>query len=163
VLTTLGANNLARRLEGAMSVIRQHQDIRVVETFDVEDQTVTAKRVIASASETYPDLGAWLSVGGWPGFSMDMLDPVNTEKTYVVTFDTIPPAPEIIATGKIDMAIGQKYFGWGAEPTRILYEIVTEGKYPENKIVDSGVDVVTPENVDDYHKKWEKMERGLPE
>jgi ribose transport system substrate-binding protein len=160
VITTLGADNLAKRLEGAMSVIRQSPQIKVVETFDVEDSAITSKRVIDTATETYPDLRAWLSVGGWPGFSRNILDAVDPKKTFVVTFDVIPPAPEIIKDGRIQLALGQKYFGWGSEPTKILYNIVVNHKYPENPIVDSGVDIVTPENVDAYIQKWDKMSKG---
>lgn len=160
VITTLGADNLARRLEGAMSVIRQHPEIKVVETFDVQDQAITSARVIASATETYPNLRAWLSVGGWPGFARNILDPVDPKKTYVVSFDTIPPAPELIKEGKIQLALGQKYFGWGAETVGILYNIVMNNKYPENQVVDSGVDIVTPDNIDEYLEKWIKMEKG---
>lgn len=158
VLTTLGADNLAQRLEGAMSVVRQHPAIKVVETFDVEDQALIAGRIIAGATKTYPDLRAWLSVGGWPGFSKNILEPVDPEKTFVVSFDTIPPAPDIIKEGKIQLAIGQKYFGWGSVPTRILYDIVVNNKYPEDPIIDSGVDIATPDNIDQYLEKWKKME-----
>jgi hypothetical protein len=31
---------------------------------------------------------------------------------------------------------------------------------PASPIIDSGVDVVTKENVDDYAAKWKKMESG---
>lgn len=160
VITTLGADNLAKRLDGAMSIIRQHPQIKVVETFDVEDQAIKAKFVIANATKTYPNLRAWLSVGGWPGFSRNILDPVDPKKTYVICFDVIPPAPELIKEGKIQLALGQKYFGWGSVPCRILYDIVVNKKYPENPILDSGVDVVTPENIDQYRQKWKKMEAG---
>ncbi len=160
VLTTLGADNLAKRLEGAMSVIRQHPKIKVVETFDVEDQAIKAEKVIQSATKTYPELRAWLSVGGWPGYSKSIISSVDPKKTFVVTFDAIPPAPELIKRGKIQLAVGQKYFGWGSQSVKILHEIVADGKLPERVFVDSGVDLVTRDNVDEYVKKWKKMERG---
>jgi len=122
VITTLGADNLAQRLEGAMSVIRQHPQIKIVETFDVEDQAIKTKNVIEITTASNPGLRAWLSVGGWPGFSRNILDPVDPAKTFVVSFDTIPPAPDIIKEGKIQLALGQKYFGWGSETTKILYD-----------------------------------------
>ena len=160
VITTLGADNLAGRLDGALSEIRKAPGIRIVDTFDIEDSADKSARVIATATETYPNLKAWLSVGGWPGFSRNILDPVDSEKTRVVCFDTIPPALDIIREGKIQLALGQKYFGWGAEPCKILYNIVVNNTYPETRIIDSGVDIVTPENIDEYAKKWERMEKG---
>lgn len=160
MITTLGADNLAKRLDGAMSIIRQHPAIKVVETFDIEDSAIKTSFVIANANKTYPNLKAWVSVGGWPGFSRNILDPVDPKKTYVISFDTIPPAPELIKGGKIQLALGQKYFGWGSVPCRILYDIVVNKKYPENPVMDSGVDVVTPANVEEYNQKWKRMEAG---
>lgn len=160
VLTTRGADNLTKRLEGALSVIHQHPEIEVVETFNVEDEAITAARAIKTAEDTYPDLKAWLSVGGWPGYSRNILEPVDPAQTKVICFDTIPPAPELIKEGRIQLALGQKYFGWGSVPTRVLYNIVVKDKYPEEPIINSGVDIVTPENVDEYRKKWDQMKKG---
>jgi ribose transport system substrate-binding protein len=160
VITTLGADNLAGRLEGALSEIRKASGIKIVDTFDVEDSADKSARVIATATETYPGLDAWLSVGGWPGFSRNILDPVDPAKTKVVCFDTIPPALDIVREGRIQLALGQKYFGWGSEPCKILYDIVVNDKYPEEEIIDSGVDIVTPDNVEEYADKWDRMVKG---
>ena len=59
------------------------------------------------------------------------------------------------------MLIGQKYFGWGAESVKLLADIKA-GKMPPSPIVDSGVDVVTAANVEDYVVQWKKLERGEP-
>jgi ribose transport system substrate-binding protein len=59
----------------------------------------------------------------------------------------------------VTVLVGQKYFGWGSESVKLLYDI-KHGKMPASPIIDSGVDVVTKENVDDYAAKWKKMESG---
>ena len=69
------------------------------------------------------------------------LDPVDTARTRVFSFDTIPPAPELLKAGKVHTLVGQKYFGWGSEAIRLLSEIKA-GRMPPQKIIDSGVDVV---------------------
>ena len=79
--------------------------------------------------------------------------------TKVISFDTIPPAPDLLKEGKVQVLLGQKYFGWGSESVKLLYDI-KHGKMPSSPIIDSGVDVVTKENVDDYAAKWKKMESG---
>ena len=71
--------------------------------------------IIASATQRYPDLDGWLSVGGWPVFVRNALDPVDPARTKVVAFDTIPPAPDLLRAGKVQLLVGQKYFGWGEE------------------------------------------------
>ena len=115
--------------------------------------------IIASGSRRYPDLGAWISVGGWPVFTRNALDAVDPAKTKFISFDTIPPAPDLLKEGKVQVLIGQKYFGWGAEPVRILADIKA-GKPPASPIIDSGVDVVTAANVDAVRGELEEAGGG---
>jgi ribose transport system substrate-binding protein len=159
IITSIGAYNLQRRLDGVQDVLRQHPDIQVVETFDIKEDTVRAAEIIASATNRYGDLDAWISVGGWPVFTRNALDPVNRERTKVLSFDTIPPAPDLLKEGRVDVLVGQKYFGWGSESVRLLADI-KEGRYPEQTIIDSGVDVVTKDNVDAYIAEWNRLEQG---
>ncbi|MBI3797352.1 MAG: sugar ABC transporter substrate-binding protein, partial [Deltaproteobacteria bacterium] len=74
-----------------------------------------------------------------------------------VCFDTIPPAPELLKEGKVQVLLGQKYFGWGEETVRLLAGIKA-GRKPASAVIDSGVDIVTPANVDDYVARWRKLE-----
>jgi ribose transport system substrate-binding protein len=157
IITSLGAYNLQRRLEGVIESLKKHPGIKVVEIFDIKEDPVRCAEIIATATNKYGDLGAWISVGGWPVFTRNALDPVNPAKTKFVSFDTIPPAPDIMRSGKVQVLIGQKYFGWGSEPVKMLAE-AKAGKPPAQAIVDSGVDVVTPANLDQYLEQWRKWE-----
>ena len=69
------------------------------------------------------------------------------------------PALDLMRAGKVHVLLGQKYFGWGSEAVKLLYDL-KQGKNPPATIIDSGVDVVTKENVEDYAAKWKKMESG---
>ena len=158
LITSLGANNLARRLDGVKDELVKHPGIQIVETYDIKEDSVRTTEVIAIGTNRYPNLGAWISVGGWPVFTQNALTPVPAT-TKVISFDTNPPAPDLIKTGKAQVLIGQKYFGWGSESVRLLHDIVN-GKRPSNPIIDSGVDVVTAENVEQYIAGWAKMAAG---
>ncbi|HKV99585.1 MAG TPA: sugar-binding protein [Vicinamibacterales bacterium] len=157
-ITSLGANNLARRLDGAKDVLAKYPGIKIIETFDTKEDGVRCAEIIASATNRYPNLGAWISVGGWPVFTANALTPVP-KTTMVISFDTNPPAPDLLKAGKVQVLLGQKYFGWGSETVQMLYDIV-HGKRPANAVVDSGVDVVTKENVDQYVADWNKLAGG---
>jgi ribose transport system substrate-binding protein len=159
-LTSLGANNLMRRLDGAKEALAKFPDIKIVETFDIKEDSVRCAELIATGTNRYPDLGAWISVGGWPVFTANALAPVNPEKTKFISFDTNPPAPELLKAGKVQVLLGQQYFGWGGEPVRILVDFVRNGKQPATTIIDSGVDVVTPATLDAYLVKWRQWESG---
>ena len=157
LITSVGAVNLQRRLDGVREVLAQHPEIQILETYDIQEDTVRCAEIIASGTNRYPDLGAWISVGGWPVFTRNALASVSSQ-TKVISFDTIPPAPDLLKDGKVQVLIGQKYFGWGSESVRLLADIKA-GRMPSTPILDSGVDVVTAANVDDYVKSWNALER----
>jgi ribose transport system substrate-binding protein len=159
MITSLGADNLQRRLDGVKEGLKKYPGMNVVEVFDIKEDTTRCAELIATATNKYPDLATWISVGGWPVFVRNALDPVDPSKTKFVCFDTNPPAPELLKTGKVQVLIGQKYFGWGSEPVKILHGI-KQGRMPEQKVIDSGVDIVTRENVDAYQEQWRKWEAG---
>jgi ribose transport system substrate-binding protein len=158
LMTSMGATNLQRRLDGVLEVLAKHPDIKIVETFDVKEDTVKAAELIATGTNRYPNLGAWISVGGWPVFTRNALVPVP-KTTHVVSFDTIPPAPQLLKEGRVQILIGQKYFGWGIEPVKMLADIKA-GRMPSQKIIDSGVDIVRQDNVDAYIETFRKLEEG---
>ena len=133
--------------------------IQIVETFDIKEDTVRCAELIATGTARYPDLGAWLSTGGWPVFTRNATRSSIPAKTKMIAFDTIQPALDLLREGKVTVLVGQKYFGWGSESVKLLYDI-KHGKMPTTQIIDSGVDIVTKENVDDYVAKWKKMESG---
>jgi ribose transport system substrate-binding protein len=92
-------------------------------------------------------------------FTRNALASVDPSKTKVISFDTNPPAPDLLKEGKVQVLLGQKYFGWGSETVKLLRDI-KNGKMPEKTIIDSGVDVVTKDNVDAYVEQWKKLEAG---
>jgi len=159
IITSMGATNLQRRLDGMKEALAKAPDIKIVETFDIHEDSVRTVELIAAGTKRYPDLSAWLSTGGWPVFTRNATAPVDPAKTKFISFDTIQPALDLLREGKVTVLLGQKYFGWGSEPVQILYDM-KHGKNPTSPVIDSGFDVVTKQNVDDYVTKWKKMESG---
>ena len=159
IITSVGATNLQRRLDGIKEVLAKAPGIQIVETYDIKEDSVRCAELMASGTSRYPDLSAWLSTGGWPIFTRNATAVVDPAKTKVISFDTIEPGLSLLREGKVTVLVGQKYFGWGSESVKLLYDI-KHGKMPPSPIIDSGVDVVTRENVDDYVAKWKKMESG---
>jgi ribose transport system substrate-binding protein len=159
IITSYGATNLQRRLDGIREVLAKAPGIQVVETYDIKEDVVRCAELIATGTNRYPDLAAWLSVGGWPVFTRNATAAIDPAKTKVISFDTIDPALDLLREGRVTVLLGQKYFGWGSESVKLLYDI-KQGKMPPSPIIDSGVDVVTKDNVEDYAAKWKKMESG---
>lgn len=156
LITSLGAANLQNRLNGAKEALAKAPGIEIVETYDIKEDVIRCAEIIATGSRRYPDLAAWISVGGWPVFTKNALAGVDPAKTKVISFDTISPALDLLREGKVQVLLGQKYFGWGSESVRLLRDI-KQGRNPASPIIDSGVDIVTKENVDAYEQQWKKM------
>lgn len=156
LITSRGATNLQNRLNGVKEALAKAPGIEIVETYDIQEDVIRCAEIISTGSRRYPDLAAWISVGGWPVFTRNALSGVDSSKTKVISFDTISPALDLLREGKVQVLLGQKYFGWGSESVRLLRDI-TNGKRPATPIIDSGVDVVTRENVDAYEQQWKKM------
>jgi ribose transport system substrate-binding protein len=159
MITALGATNLQRRLDGARDALSKAPGIKIVEVYDIKEDVVRAAEIIATGGRRYPDLGAWVSVGGWPVFTRNALASLDPAKTKVVSFDTVASALDLMREGKVQVLIGQKYFGWGSEPVQLLYDI-KQGKMPPATIINSGVDIVTKENVEEYAAQFKKLESG---
>lgn len=159
IITSFGATNIQQRLEGVKEVLAQHPGMKIVETYDTKEDALRCAEIISTGTRRYPDLGAWISVGGWPVFTRNALVSVDPAKTKFISFDTNPPAPDLLKEGKVQILLGQKYFGWGTETVKLLHDI-KNGKMPGKTIIDSGVDIVTKDNVDAYVEQWKKMEAG---
>jgi ribose transport system substrate-binding protein len=158
IISSLGATNLQKRLDGVREALAAAPGIDVVEVYDIHEDAIRCAEIIATGSRRYPDLAAWISVGGWPVFTRNALAGVDPSRTKVISFDTINPALDLLREGKVQVLLGQKYFGWGSESVRLLADIKS-GKMPPSPIIDSGVDVVTAANVDEYIKQWSAMEK----
>lgn len=159
IITSMGATNLQKRLEGIRESLAKAPGIQIVEVYDIKEDAIRCAEIIATGSRRYPDLGAWLSVGGWPVFTRNALAAVDSSKTKVISFDTISPALDLLREGKVQVLLGQKYFGWGSESVKLLHDI-KNGKRPASPVIDSGVDIVTRDNVEQYAEQWKKMEAG---
>ena len=56
LITSIGAVNLARRLEGVQEVLAKHPGIKVVEVYDIKEDSIRCAEIIASGTNRYPDL-----------------------------------------------------------------------------------------------------------
>jgi ribose transport system substrate-binding protein len=159
IISSLGATNLQNRLNGVKEALAKAPGIEIVEVYDIQEDVIRCAEIIATGSRRYPDLAAWISVGGWPVFTRNALAAVDPSKTKVISFDTIDPALDLLREGKVQVLLGQKYFGWGSESVKLLHDI-KNGRKPAAPIIDSGVDVVTKDNVELYAEQWKRMAAG---
>jgi ribose transport system substrate-binding protein len=159
IITSVGATNLQRRLDGIKAALANAPGIEIVQIYDIKEDTVRCAEIIATGTRRYPELSAWPSVGGWPIFTRNALASVDPATTKVISFDTVESGLDLLREGKVQVLLGQKYFGWGSESVKLLHGL-KNGTPPPSVVIDSGVDIVTRENVEEYAAQWKKLEAG---
>jgi ribose transport system substrate-binding protein len=99
IITSLGATNLQRRLEGMKDALAAAPGIQIVEVFDIKEDTVRCAELIATGTNRYPDLGAWLSTGGWPVFTRNASAAIDPAKTKLLASTRSSPRSICSARG----------------------------------------------------------------
>lgn len=155
---TPGALNLEERIRGLRDYLKDYSGITIVSTQACYDDINKAVSQIEAVHQAHPDLSGWVLVGGWatwtpaPGPFTGM----EPGELTVVAFDALQEQLDYVREGYVQMLIGQKMWGWGYHSVNMLHAIVKEEKeFPP--VVDSGLDIVTKENVEDYALKWKTM------
>lgn len=160
-----GAFNLEERIRGFRDGVAQHPGIQIVRTVYCNDDINLGVQVVEETMQAHPDLDGWFFVGLWPLFaergSMPLWEAAARRGMKTVAFDTLPVELEYLKDGLLHGLVGQKYWGWGYDSIQILYDYVVHGKtFPD--WVDSGMDLVTANNVDAMIRAWETKDFTQP-
>ena len=161
-----GAYNLEERIRGFRSLIAVFPDIKIVAVAVSNEDINLGVEVVEETMLSHPDLDGWFFVGMWPLFAGRGAMPrweaaVRSGQLKTVAFDTVPVELELLRDGYLVGLVGQKYWGWGYETVRILYEHVVLGKqFPP--FLDSGMDIVTRSNVDAMLRAWKTGDFSRP-
>jgi ribose transport system substrate-binding protein len=161
-----GSANLEQRIAGFMDGIQDYPDIEVVTTIYCDDLAPRAVELIEETMAEYPDLNGWFFVGIWPLFqgrgAMPMWEEAALENGLItVAFDTLPVELDLVKDGYLHGLVGQKYWGWGYDTVGMLYEYLLYGRAFED-FTNSGMDIVTPLNVDAMSEAWETNDFTQP-
>lgn len=153
-----GAFNLEERIRGFKDGIKG-TDIQIVKTVACNDDINLGVQVVEETMQTIPDLNGWFFVGLWPLFankgSMPLWEKATKSgKNSTVCFDTLPVQLDYMKDGFLVGLVGQKYWGWGYDTVQMIYDKIVNKKKFAN-LTDSGMDIVTPKNVDVMKDMWD--------
>jgi ribose transport system substrate-binding protein len=152
-----GSLNLEERIRGFKDAIKGTQMV-VKTVLPCDDDVNKAVEVVESYTRANPDLGGWFFVGGWPLIApKEALGFLEDFKGKIVSFDTLPSELDFVKAGVVDGLIGQRFYAMGYDGVKFLVDMIRNGKTFSQKVMDSGVDIVTKENVDEYMKFMESM------
>jgi ribose transport system substrate-binding protein len=171
-----GADNLERRVAGFKDrMAAEHPDVEIVATGNCQETGPTCAPVLEDdLIGAYPELDGLFVVGLWGIADGCTCDDSATQctcedtqlpkwktaakgKLKTVAYDTLPFELELMEQGYISALLGQKYFGWGYDTATMMFDHVTAGRSVEG-FIDSGFDVVCPNNVEDMAAKWQAQD-----
>ena len=155
LMGTPGAPNLEERRQGILEYLKDYPDIKVVATEYCYDDVNKGISSMEAAMQAHPDLTGWILPGAWALFTPPP-GPFAAKKPgdiTVVSIDALPEELDYVRQGYVQVLLGQKLWGWGYESVRLLMDYKA-GKIPAQPVIDSGLDVVTKENVEEYAQKW---------
>jgi ribose transport system substrate-binding protein len=98
-------------------------------------------------------LNAWFITGCWATVTPKeaFLNALNRRTDMVIIgFDTVKEELLLVKEGVVQALIGQRPYQMGEQCITKLYDIVVHNKMPKKEIYDTGVDIVTKENVDQF-------------
>lgn len=150
----LGALNLNERIQGFRDELKD-QGAHLIEAniLACDDDTDRALLQMEDLTRSIPDLNAWYVTGGWVAVAPKgaFLNALNHRSDIVViSFDTLKEELLLVKEGLVQALIGQRPNEMGKRCVEILYDITVNKKMPDKEIYDTGVDVVTKENVDQF-------------
>ena len=153
----LAAQNAQDRLRGFKDAAKEHN----IEVLDVrQDQTdkEKARKNVEEVLQSHPDIDALLGLWSYngPAIAKAVKEAGKLGKVRIVSFDAEPATLGHLKKGEIDVTIVQKPYLFGYLSVAVLYSMVSQGVdatlklLPSNRIIDTGVEAVTPQNVEDY-------------
>ncbi|HMM27145.1 MAG TPA: sugar-binding protein [Aggregatilineaceae bacterium] len=153
-----GAFNLEERIRGFKDYVAQYPGIEIVATVACNDDINLGVQVVEETMLANPDLNGWFFVGLWPVFAGRGAMPqfeqaVLNNNMKAVAFDTLPVELEWVQDGLLHGLVGQKYWGWGYDTVFMALNHATN-LYPYPDWTDSGMDIVTINNVDAMAEAW---------
>lgn len=149
----LGALNLNQRIEGLKEALGP--DIEVVDTVATDDDLQKGLNVSESLLRAHPDLNgvACVSATGGPTLAQVIRAPeFEGRDVKIVAFDDLEETLRGIEDEVIQATMVQRPVQMGVLSIQWAHDILTGAATPDCANIDTGVTVVTLENIDSYTK-----------
>jgi ribose transport system substrate-binding protein len=159
----LGAMNAQQRLKG----FEQETEgwIRVADVMEDQTDKTRARKNVEDAMQAHPDVTGFLGLWSYngPAIAAAVTEAGRRDSIKIVCFDAEPVTLQALERGEIDATIVQKPYMFGYLSVMVLHDMAALGvdetlaALPADRIIDTGVQVVTPRTVDEYRRGLEKL------
>jgi len=144
------APNHKERYEAQMAVLRKYPDITVVDGGIDNDDIETARQQASAVLESHPDLRGYLccDASGPIGIATAIRESGKVGKVKVVSMDGIKPILDAIREGVIESSSATIPQMQGSMSVLMLWQASLGIQLPQ--AIDTGINVITQENVNIY-------------
>lgn len=144
------APNHKERYESQLAVLKKYPDISVVDGGADNDDIETAHQQATGVLQSHPDLRGYLccDASGPIGIAAAIKESGKTGKVKVVSMDGIKPILDAIKEGVIESSSATIPKMQGSMSVLMLWQASMGVQLPQ--AIDTGIDVITQENVDRY-------------
>lgn len=151
---SLGALNLNQRIQGFRDAIKKAPGIKEVTLQANNDDEELCFSQAENVLQAHPDLAGFFGVSGTggPGSGRAVKAANKVGKVKIVCFDTVPMTIQFIKEGVIQATIAQKPKLMGYLAIKKLYEFAKSGKLEKVPDIDTGITVVTKENIAEFEQ-----------
>lgn len=148
----LTALNLNQRLDGFGEAAAQYPDVEIVDTVAHGDALETGVPLIEDLLTAHPDLKAIYAVSG-PNIVAEALETQGYAPGDITVFgfDIFEPIPTLMREGWIQGTVAQRPYMEGQLIVQWMFDLINGTvSFPDSQFVDTGTNVVLPENLDEY-------------
>jgi ribose transport system substrate-binding protein len=149
-----GAENAKERIQGFEEVAKQH-NIQLLDVREDDADPAKARRNAEDAITAFKDVNGFLGIWSYdaPQITQAVIAAGKLGKIKVVSFDAEPQTLVHLQKKQIEATVVQKPYLFGYFSVQLLYAMKVLGVekvtavLPQKGVIDTGVTVVTPENI----------------
>jgi ribose transport system substrate-binding protein len=116
------APNLQKREEGARLEAKNYPDLKVVGSFYHSETPQDAAAEVLRVMNAYPEINAWVFIGGWPLLTTTLLTDLDPNKVTVASIDGMPAQLPYVEKGIAPVLLAQPTYLWGAASVELIID-----------------------------------------
>ncbi len=167
------APNARERIAGFKEAIKG-TNIVLVDVFDDNKDPAKARANVENVLQAHKDVKMLLGLFSYDGpqIAAAVKEAGMLGKVKILCFDAEPETINHLKRGEIDATVVQKPYEFGYRSVQLLYKIITLGdvdkalqefeaesgyKVGPGNVIDTGVEIITPQNINEYLKRLEEL------
>lgn len=167
------APNARERIAGFKEATKG-TNIVLVDVFDDNKDPAKARANVENVLQAHKDVKMLLGLFSYDGpqIAAAVKEAGVRDKVKILCFDAEPETINHLKRGEIDATVVQKPYEFGYRSVQLLYKIITLGdvdkalkafeaesgfKVAPGNVIDTGVEIITPQNINDYLKQLEEL------